>query len=78
MIDPVSNSAQEWQEALVMVLHQLGIVEIRIKPETIAELSAMVGGKQPVAMVWEKDDCYHVAVAAKESMQQVQTKGIVN
>jgi hypothetical protein len=65
-----SSDAQEWQEALVMVLHQLGIVEIRIKPETITELSSMVGGKQPVAMVWEKDGCYHVAVAAKESLKQ--------
>jgi hypothetical protein len=64
-----ATAAQEWQEALVMVLHQLGIVEIRIKPETIAELSAMVGPKQPVAMVWEKDGCYHVAVGNKETLK---------
>jgi len=63
-----AGDAAEWQEALVMVMYQLGIVEIRIKPETIAELSAMTGSKQPFAMVWEKDGSFHVAIAARETI----------
>lgn len=64
-----AGDAQEWQEALVMVMHQLGIVEIRIKPDTIKELSERTVEKQPFALVYEKDGGFHVVVTTREAME---------
>lgn len=67
--DREANEADDWQRALIMVMHQLGIVEILVKPETMQEMADRPPQKQPMAMVVQQEDGVHVIVTTKEALE---------